>query len=109
MYVTRHSNIIDRAVLDDLWELYEAAYEPLAAVDVTREILFRSEFDENLADPSNRVWVVREENKPVAMSLIATGANAHAWLLPAVRSGTKVFAWPSVPMCRSSRFGHWMV
>lgn len=80
MYVTRHSNITDRSVLDDLWRLYDAAYVSLASESVTREQLFRSEFDELMADPSNRVWVVREENRPVSMSLIATDIAATRYL-----------------------------
>jgi hypothetical protein len=80
MYVTRHSNITDHSVLQDLWHLYEVAYEPLAAADVTRETLYRSEFDALLADPTNRIWVVRDENRPVAMSLIATDIGSTRYL-----------------------------
>lgn len=80
MYITQHSNVTDRTVVDELWELYQASYERLAAVDITRETLFRSEFDETLADPSNRVWVVREDNVPVSMALIATDIASTRYL-----------------------------
>ncbi len=80
MYITQHNNVTDRNVVDELWELYEASYERLSAVDITRETLFRSEFEETLADPSNRVWVVREDNRPVSMALIATDIASTRYL-----------------------------
>ena len=65
MYITRHSSVTDPATQQSLWDLYDAAYRDMEAADVTREQLFRSEFNELLADPTNRVWVVRDENRPV--------------------------------------------
>ena len=80
MYITQHTNVTDRQVVDELWSLYETSYAPLAAADITRETLFRSEFEEVLADPSNRVWVVRDDNEPVAMALIATDIASTRYL-----------------------------
>lgn len=80
MYVTRHSNITAADVVESLWQLYTASYGDVAARDVTREVLYRSEFEELLADPTNRVWVVRENNVPVAMSLIATDIGSTRYL-----------------------------
>lgn len=80
MYVTKHSNVTDRQVLDDLWGLYARAYGEIASTDITRETLFRSEFDEAMADPSNRAWVVRDENVPVSMALIATDIASTRYL-----------------------------
>jgi hypothetical protein len=80
MYITQHTNVTDPIVVDELWALYEASYERLASVDITRETLFRSEFDETLADPSNRVWVVREDNQPVSMAVIATDIASTRYL-----------------------------
>lgn len=80
MYLTRHSNVTDRAVVESLWELYEVAYQPLAASEPTREMLFRTEFDEVLADPANRLYVVREENRPIAMAMVATDIGSTRYL-----------------------------
>lgn len=80
MYVTKHSSVTDRQVLDDLWTLYSRAYERIAAADITRETLFRSEFDAVLADSTNRAWVVRDENRPVSMAVIATDISSTRYL-----------------------------
>lgn len=80
MYVTRHTNVTDPAVLNDLWALYNESYDRMSAADVTRETLFRSEFDDVLADPTNRVWVVRDENRPVSMAVIATDIASTRYL-----------------------------
>ncbi len=80
MYITQHSNITDLRERDALWELYSAAYERLSAIDITRETFFRSEFDEVLADSTNRVWVVRDEGRPVSMALIATDISTTRYL-----------------------------
>jgi len=80
MYITRHSNVTDRHIVEELWELYIISYERLAAVDITRETLYRSEFEETLADSTNRVWVVRDENRPVSMALIATDIASTRYL-----------------------------
>jgi hypothetical protein len=33
MYITKHSNITDRTVVDSFWQLYEVSYPPIAASD----------------------------------------------------------------------------
>jgi len=80
MYITKHSNVTDRTVLDSFWQLYEVSYLPLAASDPSRELLFRSEFDAALADPTNRITVLRDENRPIAMSVAATDIGATRYL-----------------------------
>jgi hypothetical protein len=80
MYITKHSNVTDRAVLDSFWQLYEVSYLPLASSDPSRELLFRSEFDAVLADPTNRITVLRDENRPIAMSVAATDIGATRYL-----------------------------
>lgn len=80
MYITRHSNITERQIVEELWDLYITSYERLAAADITRETLYRSEFEDVLADPTNRVWVVRDENRPVSMALIATDIASTRYL-----------------------------
>lgn len=80
MFVTQHSGVWDRAVLDRLWNLYEVAYEPLAEAAVTRELLLRTEFDEVLRDSSFRVWLLWDGEDPVAMCVIATDITASRYL-----------------------------
>jgi hypothetical protein len=80
MYITKHSNVTDRTVLDSFWHLYEVSYLPIAASDPSRELLFRSEFDSVLADPTNRITVLRDENRPIAMSVAATDIGATRYL-----------------------------
>jgi hypothetical protein len=80
MFVTRHSNVVDRTITDRLWQLYVTAYQPTVTETVTREMLYRSEFDETLADPLNRVWLLWDEDQPVAILVIATDASATRYL-----------------------------
>src|SRR5690606_34867059 len=42
--------------------------------------MYRSEFESAIADPTNRLWVVWDDDRPVAMSLIATDISATRWL-----------------------------
>jgi len=80
MYVTRHSQVADRTLRDSLWLLYRRAYEPVAADSPTHEMLDRGEFDEQLREPTNRVWVAWDDRVPVAMTLVATDVRATRWL-----------------------------
>ncbi|MDO8364275.1 MAG: hypothetical protein Q7V88_15395 [Actinomycetota bacterium] len=80
MFVTRHTHVVDMVLSDKLWELYEVAYRGSAEQAVTREMLFRSEFDETIADPTNRLWVVWDDSVPVGMSLVATDIGSTRYL-----------------------------
>lgn len=80
MYVTRHSRIVDRSLIDALWLVYERAYVRTAKETVTHEMLERAEFSDQLADHSNRVWVVWDDGRPVGMALISTDVNRTRWL-----------------------------
>lgn len=80
MYVTRHSHVIDRSLIDGLWLLYERAYVRTAEATVTHEMLDRIEFTEQLADHANRVWVLWADGRPVGMTLISTDVNRTRWL-----------------------------
>jgi hypothetical protein len=79
MYVTRHTRA-GFALLDELWALYERSYVRTAERAVTREQLYRSEFETAISDVSNRVWVVWADDRPVAMALIATDVAATRYL-----------------------------
>jgi hypothetical protein len=81
MYVTQHSTITDRTVTDALWDLYNVAYERIAAADITRETLYRHEFDEVMADSTYRTTVVRNDaGVPIAMVVIATDISVTRYL-----------------------------
>lgn len=72
MFVTSHSHVTDPVLSGRLWNLYEAGYLPVAAESPSHEMLFRDEFDDALREPTNRIWVLWDDETPVAMGLIAT-------------------------------------
>lgn len=81
MYITRHNSVTDQRVRDELWALYDLAYSKIAEEDITRELLFRTEFDEVMADSTYRTTVVRDDGgSPVAMSVIATDIGVTRYL-----------------------------
>jgi Acetyltransferase (GNAT) family len=80
MFVTRHNSVVERGLLERLWELYELAYRRTAEESASREMFFRSEFDAAIADSSNRLWVLWADDEPVAMVLIATDIGSTRYL-----------------------------
>jgi hypothetical protein len=80
MYVTRHSEITDQRLHDDLWTLYRRAYGPVARATPTHEMLDRDEFSDQLRSSNNRIWVVWSDSQPVGMALIITDVRATRWL-----------------------------
>jgi hypothetical protein len=80
MFVTRHSPVTNAVLKDQLWTLYSRAYARTAEDAVTHEMLDRSEFNDQLADSTNRAWVVWEDSMPVAMTMIATDVRRTRWL-----------------------------
>ena len=80
MFVTRHNSVVERGLLERLWELYELAYRRIAEESASREMFFRSEFDTAIADSSNRLWVLWADDEPVAMVLIATDIGSTRYL-----------------------------
>ncbi len=80
MFVTRHSNVVDPALREKLWHLYRRGYQQTAEATVTHEMLEQSEFNDQIAQDSNRVWVVWCDSLPVAMTLVSTDVRATRWL-----------------------------
>ena len=80
MFVTRHNSVVERGLVERLWDLYELAYRRTAEESATREMLFRSEFDSAVADSRNRLWILWADAEPVAMVLIATDVGATRYL-----------------------------
>jgi len=72
VFVTSHAHVTDPVLMERLWALYEAAYLPMSDQSPSHEMLFRDEFDDALREPSNRIWVLWDDEAPVAMGLIAT-------------------------------------
>lgn len=79
MHITRHSRV-SGAQLDLLWALYERCYRFTAVEAVTREMLYRSEFEDAVLDPANRLWVLWEADQPVGMLMLATDVAATRYL-----------------------------
>jgi hypothetical protein len=80
VFVTQHSGVWDRVLLDQLWNLYEAAYEPMAVAAVTQELLLRTDFDDVLRDSSFRIWLLWDGEVPLAMCVIATDITRSRYL-----------------------------
>lgn len=80
MHVTRHSQISDPRLIDNLWSLYVRAYLPAARDTVTHEMLDKVEFTEQVRSAVNRVWIVWDASLPVAMTVISTDVRSTRWL-----------------------------
>ncbi|HEY0519982.1 MAG TPA: hypothetical protein VGC84_10865 [Ilumatobacteraceae bacterium] len=80
MFVTRHNSVVERGLVERLWDLYELAYHRTAEDSASREMFFRSEFDEAIADSTNRLWILWADDEPVAMVLIATDISSTRYL-----------------------------
>lgn len=80
MFLTHHSHVADAVLVQKLWSLYEAGYQGVAEAAVTREMLYRSEFEEALADPTNRLWVLWDDAAPVAMGMVATDLSRARYI-----------------------------
>jgi hypothetical protein len=80
MFVTRHNSVVERGLLERLWQLYESAYRRTSEQSASREMLYRSEFESAVADSTNRLWVLWSDDEPIAMVLIATDIGATRYL-----------------------------
>jgi hypothetical protein len=80
MFVTRHSNVVDPTLREKLWQLYRRTYQQTAEATVTHEMLDQGEFNDQISQDSNRVWVVWSDSLPVAMTLVSTDVRATRWL-----------------------------
>lgn len=80
MFVTRHSHVVDVALREKLWFLYRRAYQTTAESTVTHEMLDQVEFNDQISESSNRVWVVWNDSLPVAMTLVSTDVRTTRWL-----------------------------
>jgi hypothetical protein len=80
VFVTRHINVINPELRDKIWRLYELAFRPITEEAVSREMLYRHEFDSMVSDPMNRLWVLWSDDQPVAMTMITTDVGTTRYL-----------------------------
>ncbi|MGD9999508.1 MAG: hypothetical protein AB7L17_09040 [Ilumatobacteraceae bacterium] len=80
MFVTRHANLINPELRERIWRMYELAFRPITESAVSREMLYRTEFDELVADPSNRLWVLWNDNEPIGATMITTDISTTRYL-----------------------------
>lgn len=80
MFVTRHTNVINPELREKIWRLYETAFRPITELAVSREMLFRHEFDELVADPMNRLWVLWSDDQPIGATMITTDIGITRYL-----------------------------
>lgn len=80
VYVTGHHQLTDERLIERLWHLYDLSYAAVEAGSPSHEMLFRDEFDAAVRDASNRLWVLWDDNSPVAMMLVATDIGATRYL-----------------------------
>lgn len=80
MFVTRHSNLTSPELREKMWRLYELAYQRTSQEAPSREVLFRHEYDAVVSDPANRLWVLWNDQEPIASTLIGTDVSATRYL-----------------------------
>jgi hypothetical protein len=80
MHVTHHRGVYDRRLAERLWSLYEISFSQTSANAPSKEMLFRSEFDDMLQNDSNRLWVLHDESEPIGMCMVATDVALSRYL-----------------------------
>jgi hypothetical protein len=73
MYITHHRGVIDRRMVDSLWELHEVSTARWS-LGPGADVVDRSCFEAMLADEDSRVWVLHDGCRPAASCLIAARA-----------------------------------
>lgn len=65
------------------WNLYLDAFEPLRTRAAARHVLYREEFDAEMADPRITKLLVRDDQgDPVGLTTLATDLAAVPWVSP---------------------------
>jgi hypothetical protein len=80
VYVTRHITVTNIELREKMWRLYEIAFRPITEQAVSREMLYRHEFDALISDPLNRLWVLWSDSEPIAATVITTDINTTRYL-----------------------------
>jgi hypothetical protein len=80
VFVTRHINVINPELREKIWRLYELAFRPITTEAVCREMLYRHEFDALISDSMNRLWVLWNDDQPVAATMITTDISTTRYL-----------------------------
>lgn len=80
MHVSLHRGVREPELVSRLWVIYERSYSKVVASTVTYEKFVRPDFDECLADPTHRTWIVWDDGVPVGLAVISTDLAANRWL-----------------------------
>jgi hypothetical protein len=83
MHVRRLA-ILDEATTERLWELYRAAFAPLAEATPDRQFLHHGEFRDEMSDA--RVWKYvgfdEQDGEPFALATLTRHLEAMSWVSP---------------------------
>ncbi|HEX5741688.1 MAG TPA: hypothetical protein VFY17_09075 [Pilimelia sp.] len=75
--------VLPAGAVDGFYQLYQAAFGPLATRAAARHLLSAEEFAAEMADPRIAKHVAwGEAGEPVAMSTVTTDLSAVAWISP---------------------------
>ncbi|WP_036961899.1 hypothetical protein [Promicromonospora kroppenstedtii] len=75
--------VVGGADADGFWELYVQAFEPLRTRAAARHVLYREEFDAEMADPRVTKLLARDEQgEPVGLTTLAKDLAAVPWVSP---------------------------
>jgi hypothetical protein len=80
VHVTRHRSIYEPSVIERLWELYRDGFLTNRDESASRTMLYRDEFDREMRSGSTRIWVVWDEERPIAMAAVATDLASNDWV-----------------------------
>jgi hypothetical protein len=80
VYVTRHITVTNIELREKIWRLYDLAFRPITEAAVSREMLYRHEFDALISDPLNRLWVLWNDDQPIAATVITTDISTTRYL-----------------------------
>ena len=93
MHVTQHHEITEPRLVSALWALYEVGHSTLTGQVPSRVVLYRHEFEEELRASGVRIWVVWDDELPVALSVVDTELAESRWVSPAYLSTVYADAW----------------
>lgn len=93
MHVTQHHEITEPKLVSALWKLYEAGHSTLTGQVPSRVVLYRHEFEDELRASGVRIWVVWDDELPVALSVVDTDLAENRWVSPAYLSTVYADAW----------------
>ena len=73
---------VDTATAEDLWALYQLAFESLRTQAASRHMLTRAEFDLEVIDERVTKYVAWRNGRPVGLVSLATDLTTIPWISP---------------------------